>query len=96
MAANYDVCDRHTFHDFVQITVLSSVQFKMTFQSLVAPQRPLSRRPRSITVLSYLMCYVFITFCPFILPGMVDISGEEINPVPITPSWSKAEVPTLF
>lgn len=47
MAANYDVCDRHTFHDFVRITVLSSVQFKMTFQSLVAPQRPLSRRPRS-------------------------------------------------
>lgn len=47
MVANYDVCDRHTFHDFVRITVLSSVQFKMTFQSLVAPQRPLSRRPRS-------------------------------------------------
>ena len=49
-----------------------------------------------ITVLSYLMCYVFKTFISYFLPGIADISDEKVSLVPITPSWWKVEVPTLF
>ena len=36
--ANYDVSDRYTFHDFAQITILGSVQFKITFQPCYLPR----------------------------------------------------------
>lgn len=42
------------------------------------------------------MCYVFKIFISYVVPGIADISDEEVSLVPITPSWWKVEVSTLF